>query len=88
MTDPNMTDKPMSDPPAELDREALAAASRAPVYRKVRRAEAIPGGTPTEKAPDPSLGGDPIAKERYTSTDFMRLEWERMWTKVWLLGVL
>lgn len=92
MTDPNMTDKPMTDPPAGqpagLDREALAAASRAPAYRKVRRAEAIPGGTPTEKAPDPSLGGDPIAKERYTSTDFMHLEWERMWTKVWLLGGL
>ena len=51
MTDPNITDKPMTDPPAGppagLDREALAVASRAPAYRKVRRAEAIPGGTPT-----------------------------------------
>ncbi|MBK8253731.1 MAG: Rieske 2Fe-2S domain-containing protein [Polyangiaceae bacterium] len=27
-----------------------------------------------------------IAKERYFSPDFLRLEWEKMWTRVWLLG--
>lgn len=27
-----------------------------------------------------------IPKERYTSREFARLEWERMWTKVWLLA--
>lgn len=42
--------------------------------------------TPADKAPDPEVSWDIIAKERYTSPDFMKLEWERMWTKVWLLG--
>jgi phenylpropionate dioxygenase-like ring-hydroxylating dioxygenase large terminal subunit len=42
--------------------------------------------TPMERAPEPALGSDPIPKERYTSPDFARLEWERMWTKVWLLA--
>ncbi len=40
-------------------------------------------GTPTEKAPEPILGTELIPKERYTSEEYMRLEWERMWTKVW-----
>lgn len=39
--------------------------------------------TPTEKAPEPDLGSGLIAKERYTSPAFMKLEWDRMWTKVW-----
>ena len=39
--------------------------------------------TPTEKAPEPALGTELIPKERYTSAEFMRLEWERLWTKVW-----
>jgi len=39
--------------------------------------------TPTEKAPEPDMGSGLIASERYTSPEFMRLEWERMWTKVW-----
>jgi len=39
--------------------------------------------TPTEKAPEPDLGSELIAKERYTSPEFMKLEWDRMWTKVW-----
>ena len=39
-----------------------------------------------ERAPDPGLGHDPIPKDRYTSPDFAQLEWERMWTKVWLLA--
>ncbi|MBI1179305.1 MAG: Rieske 2Fe-2S domain-containing protein [Alphaproteobacteria bacterium] len=42
--------------------------------------------TPAEKAPEPNLGSEVIPKQRYTSTDFMNLEWERMWTKVWLVG--
>lgn len=42
--------------------------------------------TPMERAPDPGLGFDLIPKERYTSPEFARLEWERMWTKVWLLA--
>jgi len=44
------------------------------------------GGTPAEKAPEPDLGQEIIAKERYTSREFMQLEWDRMWTKVWLMG--
>jgi phenylpropionate dioxygenase-like ring-hydroxylating dioxygenase large terminal subunit len=43
-------------------------------------------GTPVEKAPDPDFDYDLIPAERYTSADFMKLEWERLWTKVWLLG--
>lgn len=38
--------------------------------------------------PTPKLGSDLIPKERYTSEAFMRLEWERLWTKTWLLGCL
>ena len=43
-------------------------------------------GAPAAKHPDPDLGHGPIPAARYTSKDFMALEWERMWTKVWLLG--
>lgn len=39
--------------------------------------------TPAEKAPEPVLGHGIIAKERYTSTAFMKLEWERVWTRAW-----
>jgi phenylpropionate dioxygenase-like ring-hydroxylating dioxygenase large terminal subunit len=42
--------------------------------------------TPAEKAPEPNLGSEIIPKERYISKDFMQLEWDRMWTKVWLIG--
>ncbi len=42
--------------------------------------------TPMAKAPEPALAYLPIPKERYTSPAFARLEWERMWTKVWLLA--
>ena len=45
--------------------------------------EARVKGTPQEKAPEPLLGTELIPKERYTSKEFMELEWERMWTKVW-----
>ncbi|AUW58916.1 (2Fe-2S)-binding protein [Sphingobium sp. SCG-1] len=30
-----------------------------------------------------NLRGDPITGDRYTSKDFMRREWERMWTRIW-----
>ncbi|MGE0668361.1 MAG: SRPBCC family protein [Sphingomonadales bacterium] len=42
--------------------------------------------TPAEKAPEPNLGSELIPKERYTSREFMDLEWEKLWTKVWLVG--
>ncbi len=42
--------------------------------------------TPAEKAPEPNMGSEIIPKERYISEDFMKLEWERMWSKVWLIG--
>ena len=33
---------------------------------------------------DPSiLRGDPIPKERYFSKEFMDLEWEHLWRKIW-----
>jgi phenylpropionate dioxygenase-like ring-hydroxylating dioxygenase large terminal subunit len=38
------------------------------------------------KAPEPALDYVPIPKQRYTSREFAQLEWERMWTKVWLLA--
>ncbi len=57
------------------------------VYRKIERfADPKTSKTPVEKEPDPDLGHDIIPKERYTSREFMQLEWERMWTKVWLMG--
>jgi phenylpropionate dioxygenase-like ring-hydroxylating dioxygenase large terminal subunit len=42
--------------------------------------------TPLERAPAPDLGHDPIPKERYTSRAFAEREWERLWTRVWLLA--
>ncbi len=42
--------------------------------------------TPAEKAPEPNLGSELIPKERYTSPEFMELEWEKLWTRVWLVG--
>ena len=35
---------------------------------------------PTEKASEPLMGTGLIPKERYTSKEYMELEWERMWT--------
>jgi len=48
--------------------------------------QAWPNGTPAQKEDDPDLGHNIIPAARYTSAEFMRLEWERVWTKVWLLG--
>jgi phenylpropionate dioxygenase-like ring-hydroxylating dioxygenase large terminal subunit len=42
--------------------------------------------TPFDHARNPGLGHDRIPKERYTSADFARREWDGMWTKVWLLA--
>ena len=67
--------------------EALLEASRVPAFKPVKRvAPANSPHTPAEKAPDPDLPYDLIPKERYTSREFMQLEWEKIWTKVWLLG--
>ncbi|MEJ8567367.1 aromatic ring-hydroxylating oxygenase subunit alpha [Elongatibacter sediminis] len=44
--------------------------------------------TPLDKAPDPDIPDTIIAKERYTDPDFMRLEWDRLWSRVWLLGCM
>jgi phenylpropionate dioxygenase-like ring-hydroxylating dioxygenase large terminal subunit len=49
------------------------------------RPPAVPP-TPLEKAIEPELGTAPIPKDRYTSPEFARREWERMWTRVWLLA--
>jgi len=71
------------------DRKDLLERSRSPAFKPVRRvAPAASPETPVEKAPDPVLGDEPVPKERYTSADFMQLEWDRLWTKVWLLGGL
>ena len=86
----NDTFKP--EPPS-ADDGGLAARSKTPEYARVRRVE--PGrdgrtsarpGTPAGKAPDVDLGSDVIDQRRYTSRKFMRLEWERLWTKVWLIA--
>ena len=67
--------------------EALLEASRTPAFKPVKRVAPTDSPcTPAEKAPDPDLPYDLISKERYTSLEFMRLEWEKIWTKVWLLG--
>lgn len=42
--------------------------------------------TPLEKAPEPPYGRSPIPKSRYTSPAFLAREWERMWTRTWLLA--
>src|SRR5919106_3443254 len=42
--------------------------------------------TPTGKLPEPDLGTELIPKERYLSAEFMALEWDRMWTRVWHLA--
>jgi phenylpropionate dioxygenase-like ring-hydroxylating dioxygenase large terminal subunit len=45
-----------------------------------------PVGISREKASEPTLGQDPIDGFRYNSADFAALEWEQMWTKVWLVA--
>ena len=43
-------------------------------------------GITREKAVEPELGQGPIDGFRYNSADFAALEWEQMWTKVWLVA--
>ena len=39
--------------------------------------------TPLDRVDEPDMGAGVIDQTRYTSPEFARLEWERMWTKVW-----
>ena len=39
--------------------------------------------TPLDRVDEPDMGTGVIDQTRYTSPEFARLEWERMWTKVW-----
>ena len=80
MRSPRHGSKPADDP--------FLNASRRPRTAGDARATGNSPATPAEKAPDPELGHETIGKERYTSPEFMRLEWDRIWTKVWLLGGL
>lgn len=69
------------------DNDEFLKRSASPPWRAVQRVQ--PGGgsvTPVEKAPDPALGNAPIDPRRYTSPEFLKLEWERLWSQVWLLG--
>ncbi|MFO0335069.1 MAG: aromatic ring-hydroxylating oxygenase subunit alpha [Pseudomonadota bacterium] len=86
-TDPIL---PAGEAGAEPSFEArLLEVSRAPKFRPLRRCKPEESPvTPVAKEPDPDLGHAIIPKERYYSKEFMRLEWEKIWTKVWLLGGL
>ncbi|MEZ5498769.1 MAG: aromatic ring-hydroxylating dioxygenase subunit alpha [Steroidobacteraceae bacterium] len=66
--------------------EGFMLRSRAPTYAPVPRGTPLPGGTPTDKSPGPDFDWDVIDPRRYTSREFMELEWQKIWTKVWLLG--
>jgi phenylpropionate dioxygenase-like ring-hydroxylating dioxygenase large terminal subunit len=48
----------------------------------------LAGGIDRTKAPEPSLGGAPITGTRYAAPDFAAAEWERLWTRVWLVAGL
>lgn len=78
----------MADEPSDYPHcDELSEASRTPAFKRVRRVEPDQSPvTPVGKASDPDLGHDIIRKERYTTEEFMRLEWERIWSRVWLLG--
>ena len=39
------------------------------------------------RTPIPDIGLEPVDGERFYSPEFMRREWERMWTKVWIVAV-
>ncbi len=71
-----------------VKRDKFTQLSQSPAYRPVKRVTSTPpGGTPIAKEPDPEIDwSKPVDQRRYTSPEFMQLEWERMWTKVWLLG--
>ena len=42
--------------------------------------------TPRTKHPDPVIRGDKITGDRYYSKDFMKKEWDHVWTKVWQIA--
>jgi phenylpropionate dioxygenase-like ring-hydroxylating dioxygenase large terminal subunit len=76
----------MNSNDSKTDDEFLAR-SRAPNYKPVRRVPSNAADqTPVAKAPDPELDWGPIDARRYTSQEFMRLEWQKLWSQVWLLG--
>lgn len=56
--------------------------------QKIKRASKQQGrnGTPVKAATKPILGNKLIPKERYISADFAKIEWEKMWKKVWQLA--
>ena len=61
--------------------------SKTPAFRPVLRVAPDKSPvTPPDKAPDPEVDWGPIDPQRYTSSDFMRREWQAIWSKVWLLG--
>ena len=41
---------------------------------------------PLEKSSEPELGSQLIPKQRYISREFMQLESEQMWSRVWLMA--
>jgi len=41
---------------------------------------------PLEKSPEPDLGSELIPKQRYVSREFLELELERLWPRVWQLA--
>ncbi|HKD70152.1 MAG TPA: aromatic ring-hydroxylating dioxygenase subunit alpha [Candidatus Binataceae bacterium] len=49
-------------------------------------ADVLDGALPPilRKSPEPALDASLIPKERYLSPEVMRLEWDRMWRRVWL----
>ena len=51
---------------------------------------ADPQGTRIDKSPQPlpPFSSGPILGERYWSPDFMRREWDQIWTRAWLIGGL
>ena len=42
--------------------------------------------TPLEKHPEPELDTQLIPKDRYVSRDYMEREFERMWSRAWLMA--
>lgn len=50
--------------------------------------ERAPARIDKTKLPEPQLSTGPIAGERYWSREFMSAEWEKIWTKAWLIGGL
>ena len=89
-SDPTQYGEKRGDPAAA---DELLERSKSPRFTPVMRVKpgadgrtAAAPGTPVEKADDPDLGLGVIEARRYTSHEFMQLEWQRMWTKVWLVA--